>query len=80
MWWLNMVWDHRPDRTPFKGIALQRLNSELQLEGDTKIIATGSDVGLIEGPTFISSVAFTTWWLQRVVPVTGTALASRGAK
>ena len=50
MWWLNMVWDHRPDRTPFKGIALQRLNSELQLEDDTKIIATGSDVGLIEGP------------------------------
>ena len=50
MWWLNMVWDHRPDRTPFNGIALQRLNSDLQLEGDIKIITTGSDVGLTEGP------------------------------
>jgi xylan 1,4-beta-xylosidase len=27
-YWLNMVWDHRPERHPFHGIALQELDME----------------------------------------------------
>ena len=50
-WWLNMIWDHRPDRTPFHGIVLQELDrSDLQLKGEPTLISRGSDIGLVEGP------------------------------
>jgi xylan 1,4-beta-xylosidase len=50
-WWLNMIWDHRPDRTPFHGIVLQELDrSDLQLKGEPTLISQGSDIGLVEGP------------------------------
>lgn len=49
-WWLNMVWDHRPDQTPFYGISLQALDERLTLVGKPKLISKGSDIGLTEGP------------------------------
>lgn len=50
-WWLNMVWDHRPDRTFFRGIALQEyLPAERKLTGKRKIIFDGSRFDCTEGP------------------------------
>jgi xylan 1,4-beta-xylosidase len=50
-WWLNMVWDHRPDRTFFRGISLQEYAPEQQcLIGKRQIIFDGSKFGCTEGP------------------------------
>lgn len=50
-YWLNMVWDHRPGRHPFYGIALQKYDvSQNSLQGESKVIFKGSDLGLTEGP------------------------------
>ena len=50
-WFLNMVWDHRPDRTFFGGIYLQEYCIETQgLVGEIKNIFPGSELGLTEGP------------------------------
>lgn len=50
-YWLNMVWDHRPDRTPFYGIALQEIDLVTgKLAGSPEIIFKGSKIGLTEGP------------------------------
>lgn len=50
-YWLNMIWDHRPDHHPFYGIALQELDMESgELLGSAKIIFKGSPIGLTEGP------------------------------
>lgn len=50
-WLLNMVWDHRPERTFFRGIALQEYSrSEQKLIGERKLIFDGSATGCTEGP------------------------------
>ncbi len=50
-YWLNMVWDHRPDRSYFKGIIMQEYDALAQkLVGPSKMIFAGSDAGLTEGP------------------------------
>ena len=50
-WWLNMVWDHRPDRTYFKGIVLQEYDAaEKKLIGPRKLIFPGTPTGFTEGP------------------------------
>lgn len=48
---LNMVWDHRVDRTFFGGILLQEYCvSKKQLVGPITNIFSGSDLGFTEGP------------------------------
>lgn len=50
-WFLNMMWDHRPDRTFFGGILLQEYCEESQsLIGQPKNIFAGSELGFTEGP------------------------------
>ena len=50
-WYLNMVWDHRPDRTFFYGIVLQEYDaSSKQLIGPSKHIFSGSSLDYTEGP------------------------------
>jgi xylan 1,4-beta-xylosidase len=50
-YWLNMVWDHRPNKHPFYGIALQEYDPLAQsLTGASHIIFKGSPLGLTEGP------------------------------
>lgn len=50
-WYLNMVWDHRPDRTFFRGITLQEYApSARRLIGARKFIFDGSRFGCTEGP------------------------------
>ena len=49
-WMLNMVWDHRPDRTFFGGIYLQEYSvEEKTLVGPIKNIFPGSELGFTEG-------------------------------
>lgn len=50
-WYLNMVWDHRPDRDRFAGISLQEYSpDEQRLTGESRIIFDGSELGFTEGP------------------------------
>lgn len=50
-YWLNMVWDHRPGRHPFKGIVLQELDREtFQLLGEPEYISEGTPLRFTEGP------------------------------
>ena len=50
-YWLNMVWDHRPDRTYFKGIVMQEFDAEQgRLFGPRKLIFPGTPTGFTEGP------------------------------
>jgi xylan 1,4-beta-xylosidase len=50
-WHINMVWDHRPNRSRFGGIVLQEYSvAETCLVGTPSIIFTGSETGLTEGP------------------------------
>ena len=50
-WWLNMVWDHRPDRGFFRGITLQEYSPpDEKLMGKRKIIFDGSVSDCTEGP------------------------------
>jgi xylan 1,4-beta-xylosidase len=50
-YWLNMIWDHRPGRHPFGGIALQEFDAETcSLIGKPEIIYEGSPLGFTEGP------------------------------
>ena len=50
-YWLNMVWDHRPEKHSFYGIAMQEYDArENSLLGERKIIFKGSPLGLTEGP------------------------------
>ena len=50
-YWLNMVWDHRPDRHPFYGIVLQEYDPESKkLAGKPELIFKGSPIRLTEGP------------------------------
>ena len=50
-WIVNMVWDHRTDRTFFYGIVLQQLSlQEKKLVGPIKTLFKGSELGFTEGP------------------------------
>jgi len=50
-WYLNMVWDHRPDRTFFRGITLQEYSpAEGRLIGDRRFVFNGSELDCTEGP------------------------------
>ena len=50
-WLLNMVWDHRTDRTSFGGVYLQEYSvPQKKLTGPIKNIFAGSELGLTEGP------------------------------
>lgn len=50
-WLLNMVWDHRPDRTSFGGILLQQYDpAARKLVGPVRNIFSGSALGYTEGP------------------------------
>ncbi|MDO3381316.1 glycoside hydrolase family 43 protein [Gilvimarinus algae] len=50
-WLLNMIWDHRPERTFFGGIALQEYDPEAKaLLGKPVNIFKGSELGFTEGP------------------------------
>jgi xylan 1,4-beta-xylosidase len=48
---LNMVWDHRPGRNRFAGIALQEYSAaEGKLVGEPCLIFRGTSLGFTEGP------------------------------
>jgi len=50
-WWLNMIWDHRPDRSFFRGIALQEYSPDMKkLVGKSMVIFDGSKYDCTEGP------------------------------
>jgi xylan 1,4-beta-xylosidase len=50
-WFLNMVWDHRPDRTFFRGISLQEYApAERRLVGESRLVFDGSGYDCTEGP------------------------------
>ena len=52
-YWLNMVWDHRPQRHPFYGIALQEYDVDAgagRLVGNPEVIFQGSELRCTEGP------------------------------
>ena len=50
-WHLNMVWDHRPERSYFGGIVLQEYSHrQHKLIGEPKIIFAGTETGITEGP------------------------------
>lgn len=50
-WLVNMVWDHRPDRTSFGGVLLQEYDPKAgRLTGPIRNIFAGSALGLTEGP------------------------------
>ncbi len=48
---LNMIWDHRPGKHQFNGIALQEYDHAAgKLVGERRRIFTGTDLGLTEAP------------------------------
>jgi xylan 1,4-beta-xylosidase len=50
-WLLNQIWDFRPGRNRFAGIALQQYDPQREhLVGEPINIFTGSDLGVTEGP------------------------------
>ncbi|MEP3665437.1 MAG: glycoside hydrolase family 43 protein, partial [Roseibium sp.] len=50
-WFVNMIWDHRKEPTPFAGILLQEFDPQAgKLVGPIKNIFKGTDRGLVEGP------------------------------
>jgi len=50
-WLLNQVWDSRPGRNPFHGIALQEYSvREQRLIGEPALIFRGTALGVTEGP------------------------------
>ncbi|QCT01079.1 Xylan 1,4-beta-xylosidase [Paenibacillus algicola] len=50
-WLVNMVWDHRKGRNPFKGIVLQEYSvQEQRLVGPIQTIFEGTSLGCTEGP------------------------------
>ena len=50
-YWLNMVWDHRQEKTYFKGIVMQEFDAAAQkLIGPRKLIFPGTETGYTEGP------------------------------
>ena len=50
-WFLNMLWDHRPNQNRFKGIVLQEYSpKEKKLIGQRKHIFQGTSIGFTEAP------------------------------
>lgn len=50
-WYLSMIWDHRPDRSFFRGIVLQEYSpKEKLLVGKSRIIFDGTELDCTEGP------------------------------
>jgi xylan 1,4-beta-xylosidase len=50
-WLLNMIWDHRPDRTFFRGVSLQEYAPlQRRLVGERSLIFEGTGHGCTEGP------------------------------
>ncbi len=50
-WLVNMIWDHRKGKHPFKGILLQEYSPEQKkLVGPVKNIFHGSEIRMVEGP------------------------------
>ncbi|MEO0998281.1 MAG: glycoside hydrolase family 43 protein [Pseudomonadota bacterium] len=50
-WFLNMVWDHRPNRSFFNGIVMQEYDAERHcLAGEPTRIFSGTELGYTEGP------------------------------
>lgn len=50
-WLVNQIWDHRPGRNPFAGIALQEYDPAARaLTGPVRNIFRGTSLGLVEGP------------------------------
>lgn len=50
-YWVNMIWDHRPERHPFYGIALQEYDPVARkLIGKSELIFKGTPIRLTEGP------------------------------
>jgi xylan 1,4-beta-xylosidase len=50
-YWVNMVWDHRPEHHPFYGISLQEFDpTQKRLVSEPQIIFQGSKIRLTEGP------------------------------
>lgn len=50
-WFLNMLWDHRPDRSFFNGIVMQEYDPQRRkLVGPSKRIFPGTDIGCTEAP------------------------------
>ena len=50
-WFVNMLWDHRPNHNSFGGIVLQEYDHEQKkLVGPVKNIFLGTPIGLVEGP------------------------------
>ena len=53
-WLVNMIWDARPNHTPFGGILLQEFDAESgTLTGPVTRIFGGSPLGLVEGPHLV---------------------------
>lgn len=52
-WFSYMIWDHRPDRSYFRGIELQEYDPEAKrLVGPTKIVFDGTETDFTEGPHY----------------------------
>ena len=50
-WYLNMVWDHRPDRSFFAGVVMQEYDAcDQKLLGDRRFIFEGTDLDFTEAP------------------------------
>ena len=50
-WYTNMVWDHRPGRSFFRGIVMQEYDATSRsLVGDAKQIFAGTDIDCTEAP------------------------------
>ena len=50
-WFLNMAWDHRPERSDFGGIVIQEFDTGSQaLTGTPLKIFAGTELGYTEGP------------------------------
>jgi xylan 1,4-beta-xylosidase len=50
-WYLNMVWDHRPDRSFFNGIVMQEYDADnRQLLGAPRYVFRGTELGYTEAP------------------------------
>ena len=50
-WYTNMVWDHRPDRSFFRGIAMQEYDhAEQKLLGQREFVFDGTELDCTEGP------------------------------
>lgn len=53
-YFLNMLWDYRPNQSPFSGIAMQELDPQsMRLTGEKRVIFAVTDLGVAEGPMLL---------------------------